>query len=83
LRSDRNQAVSQCRPDLTQTNRFLYVGGVLTPFDQARLDELYPSHGAYIARVAKAAHRLVQRREILQEDADTYIREAAHSTIGR
>jgi hypothetical protein len=69
--------------DLAQTNRYLYIGGVFTPFAQARLDELYPSHGAYVARVAKAAHRLVQRREILQEDAEVYIREAAHSTIGK
>jgi hypothetical protein len=69
--------------DLAQTTRYLLIGGKFIPFDQARLDELYPNHGAYVARVAKAAHRLVQRREILQEDADAYIREAAHSTIGK
>jgi hypothetical protein len=33
--------------------------------------------------VAKAAHRLVQRREILKEDAKAYIREASSSTIGK
>jgi hypothetical protein len=69
--------------DLAQTNRYLFIGGKFIPFDQARLEELYPSHGGYVARVAKAAHRLVQRREILQEDAEAYIREAAHSSIGK
>jgi Alpha/beta hydrolase domain len=69
--------------DLAQSNFFLFLGGHFTPFDSARLDELYPSHGAYVERVAKAAHRLVQRREILQEDAKAYIREAAHSSIGK
>jgi hypothetical protein len=69
--------------DVAQTNRYLFIGGMFTPFDSARLDELYPSHGAYVARVAKAAHRLVQRRELLTEDAKAYIAEAAHSTIGK
>jgi Alpha/beta hydrolase domain len=68
--------------DLAQP-RIFASGGTFVPFDAARLDELYPSHGTYVERVAKAAHRLVQRREILQEDAEAYIREAAHSTIGK
>ena len=53
------------------------------PFDSAKLDSLYPTHGSYVERVAKAAHRLVERREILKEDANAYIREASHSTIGK
>lgn len=32
---------------------------------------------------AGAAHRLMQRREILAEDAKAYIEEAAHSNIGK
>ena len=41
-----------------------------------------PGPPSLVERVAKAAHGLVQRREILQEDADAYIRGAAHSTMG-
>ena len=48
-----------------------------------RLEALYPSHGTYVERVTKAAHRLVERREILPEDAKAYIQEAAHSNIGK
>ena len=69
--------------DFAYTNRLLWLGGHFTPFDSAKLDSLYPSHGSYVERVAKAAHRLVQRRELLREDAKAYIDEAAHSTIGK
>jgi hypothetical protein len=69
--------------DFAQTNFFLWLGGHFTPFDSAKLDSLYPTHGSYVERVAKAAHRLVERREILKEDASAYIREASHSTIGK
>jgi hypothetical protein len=69
--------------DFAQSNVFLWFGGHFTPFDQTRLDALYPTHGRYVERVAKAAYRLVQRRELLQEDAKQYIREATRSTIGR
>jgi hypothetical protein len=69
--------------DFAQSNFFVWLGGHFTPFDSAKLESLYPSHGSYVERVAKAAHRLVQRRELLQEDAKAYIEEAAHSTIGK
>ena len=69
--------------DFAYTTRFLWLGGHFTPFASAKLDSLYPRHGSYVERVAKAAHRLVQRRELLQQDAKTYIDEAAHSTIGK
>jgi hypothetical protein len=69
--------------DLAQTNFFLFLGGHFTPFDSAKLDSLYPNHGTYVKRVAKAAHRLVQRREILAEDAKAYIRQATHSAFGK
>jgi hypothetical protein len=69
--------------DFAYTNRFLWLGGHFTPFDSAKLDSLYPTHGSYVERVAKAAHRLVQRRELLQEDAKAYIREASYSNVGK
>ena len=62
---------------------FILLGGHFTPFDAARLHSLYPSHGIYVNRVTQAAHRLVERREILPEDGTAYIREATHATIGK
>ena len=81
-RRDRRPAADVCAGDLAQTNFFLFLGAHFTPFGSTRLDELYPNHGAYVTRVAKAAHRLVERREILKEDANAYIGEAAASSIG-
>jgi hypothetical protein len=69
--------------DLAQEDRAVGFGGRFIPFDAAKLNSLYPSHGRYVERVAKAAHRLVERRELLTEDAKAYIHEAAHSTIGK
>ena len=62
---------------------FIFIGGHFTPFEPPRLEALYPSHGAYVHKVAQAAHRLVKRREILEEDSVALIREAERSTIGR
>jgi hypothetical protein len=64
-------------------NFFILLAGHFTPFDAARLEALYPSHDAYVQRVTKAAHRLVQRRELLQEDAKAIIKEATHSSVGK
>ena len=69
--------------DFAQPNGTVAFGGLFIPFDSAKLNSLYPSHGTYVQRVAKAAHRLVERREILKEDAKAYIEEATHSTIGK
>jgi hypothetical protein len=69
--------------DLAQPNSSVASGGRFIPFDSAKLASLYPTHDIYVERVARAAHRLVQRRELLQEDAKAFIREAAHSTIGK
>ena len=62
---------------------FTLGGGHFTPFDATRLAALYPTHGTYVRRVTMAAHRLVQRREILPEDARAYIKEASQSSIGK
>jgi hypothetical protein len=64
-------------------NIFILLAGHFTPFDPARLEALYPSHGTYVRRVTKAAHRLVERRELLKEDAKAFIKEAAHSSVGK
>jgi hypothetical protein len=69
--------------DFAFTNRLLWLGGHFTPFDSVKLASLYPNHGTYVKRVAKAAHRLVERRELLKEDAKAFIEDASHSTIGK
>ena len=69
--------------DFTQAIGAVAFGGRFIPFDSAKLNSLYPDHGTYVERVAKAAHRLVKRREILKEDATAYISEASSSTIGK
>jgi hypothetical protein len=69
--------------DFAQANGSVAFGGRFIPFDSAKLSSLYPNHGTYVERVAKAARRLVKRREILQGDANAYIREASSSTIGK
>src|SRR5207302_10310178 len=63
--------------DLSAQEFFLLIGGRFTPFDAARLGALYPSHGAYVERVALAALRLVDRREILDRDAQALIEQAS------
>lgn len=61
---------------------FCVLYGTHAPFDQAKLDSLYRSHGAYVSRVAKAAHRLVEAGLLLEEDARTLVREATRSRVG-
>ncbi len=69
--------------EFNATDPFTFIGGHFTSFGAARLDALYPSHLSYVLKVAQAAHRLVQRREILEQDAAAFIEEAWHSNVGR
>jgi hypothetical protein len=59
---------------------FLY--GSHTPFNAATLTRLYPSHGAYASAVSHVSHDNVEAGYILQEDAQTDIVDAAHSSVG-
>ena len=59
---------------------FLY--GSHTPFNAATLARLYPSHGAYVSAVSRVSHDNVEAGYILQEDAQTDIVDAAHSSVG-
>lgn len=45
------------------------------------LEERYGTHGGYVQAVAKAAHRLMTERLLLQEDVRNYINEAAQGDI--
>ena len=64
-------------------NLACFLGGSVLPFDAETLDALYPGHGAYVRRVARSANALRAQGLLLQEDAITVKRRAAHSAIGR
>jgi hypothetical protein len=61
---------------------FCFIAGHEKPFDQATLDELYPTHGSYVHAVAQDTHQLVGDRYITGTDGQKLLREAAHSDIG-
>ena len=58
---------------------FCFIAGHEVPFDQATLDALYPTHGAYVSAVVQDVHQLVADRYITPADAQELIREAAGS----
>jgi hypothetical protein len=62
---------------------FCFIVGYEAPFSQAQLDALYPSHRAYVRKVARDARRLARQRYLTRPDARRIIREAAHSDVGR
>ena len=47
------------------------------------IEERYPNHGAYVSAVAHAVNDLVQRRLLLDADAEAYKDAASNSTIGK
>jgi hypothetical protein len=57
--------------------------GSSEPFDAARLAALYPTRDAYIARVKDATEKNLKAGYITKFDADTTIRDAERSTVGR
>jgi hypothetical protein len=59
-----------------------FLFGSHTPFDAATLALLYPNHGAYVSAVSHVSHDNVEAGYILQEDAQTDIDDAAHSSVG-
>lgn len=46
------------------------------------LEERYPSHQDYVSKVSRAAHKLAERRLMLQEDVDRVVADAQASSIG-
>jgi hypothetical protein len=60
---------------------FCAIAGHEVPFDAARLQQLYPSHGAYVRAVAKDTARLVAGRYITGYDGLDLIREAAQANV--
>ena len=61
-------------------NCFLY--GSHLPFDGATLARLYRNHGTYVSAVSYVSDHNVEAGYILQEDAQTDIVDAAHSSVG-
>jgi hypothetical protein len=47
------------------------------------IEERYPTHGAYVSAVARAANDLHQQRLLLGEDVDRIIQAAGESTVGK
>jgi hypothetical protein len=62
---------------------FCFIVGYEAPFSRAQLDALYPTHRAYVRKVARDALRLAARRYLTWPDAWWIIREAARSDVGR
>ena len=61
---------------------FCSLFGQYLPFDAATLARLYPTHGSYVAKVARVTDQNVKAGFILGPDAWTTVEEAAHSSIG-
>ena len=62
---------------------FCSIAGWEEPFDQALIDELYPSHGDYVRKVTRRVRELVADRLLTRADGQKIIREAEQSDIGR
>ena len=65
------------------TYRFCRLYGSHEPFDEETLNQLYPSHEAYVEKVKEVVQQNLAQGYILSFAADRTIREAEHSTIGR
>jgi hypothetical protein len=55
---------------------FCSIAGYEVPFDQATLDELYPTQGAYVRAVTRDVRELVADRFLTRADGRRLIREA-------
>lgn len=62
---------------------FCRLFGTHQPFDQAVLDELYPTHGGYVAQVAHVDRANVRAGYIVRADARQNLLDAVHSDVGR
>ena len=60
---------------------FCFIAGHEVPFDAARLQQLYPTHGAYVSAVVKDTAKLVAERYITGYDGLDLIREAAQADV--
>jgi hypothetical protein len=68
--------------DTSGLGPFCALVGSFARFDRSHLDALYPSHDAYVHRVADRARLLERARFLTSEDAARLTREARQSDIG-
>ena len=57
--------------------------GYYKPFDVPTLNMLYPSHQAYVTAVERVTNENLKAGFILKQDAESIIRDARNSAIGR
>ncbi|MBW2289981.1 MAG: hypothetical protein JRG80_17985 [Deltaproteobacteria bacterium] len=62
-------------------NLACFLASSVTPFDQATLDELYPTHGSYVNQVVRAANGLNRQDLLLPKDSQKVIAAALMSPI--
>ena len=60
---------------------FCFIAGHEVPFDDATLEQLYPTRRAYVRAVARDVLGLVARRFLTWEDGLELIRDAARSPV--
>ena len=65
----------------TPGGSFCFIAGHEVPFTAAQLEQLYPSHGAYVRAVVRDTARLVAGRYITGYDGLELIREAAQKDV--
>jgi hypothetical protein len=57
--------------------------GYYQPFDIGTLNKLYPNHQAYVSAVERVTNENLKAGYILKQDAESTIRAARDSSIGR
>ena len=57
--------------------------GYYKPFDLPNLNKLYPNHEAYVSAVKRVTNENLRAGFILKPDAESIIRKAGNSAIGR
>jgi len=60
---------------------FCFIAGYEVPLDQTTIEQLYPSHGAYVRAVRRSVRELVAARFLTRPDGQRLIREAAHADV--
>ncbi len=60
---------------------FCFIAGWERPFDQATLDALYPSHGAYVRAVRRDVEELVADRFLTYADGRELVRQAEEADV--
>jgi hypothetical protein len=60
---------------------FCFIAGWERPFDAAKLQALYPTHGTYVRKVVRSTAELVAERFVTLRDGLALIREAAAADV--